>query len=201
MKSTLFVLATVFIMACGGSSGGGSGPAANLDGFDSQDAGNGISYVEKKDASGNLLESGYIANGSKSGNWMTYYNGKDAGRIKTIASYTNGILNGPYFELSTRGQIDSQSDYQANKYHGKVTTYKFGRPLAVKEYKNGNLNGVSIDYYSDGVVQKEINFKDGKQHGTMKWFNEEGDLTMEYEYKNGEKVSGGIVEKKAGEGE
>jgi len=29
----------------------------------------------------------------------------------------------------------------------------------------------------------------------MQYFNEEGDITVEYEYKNGEKVSGGIVEK------
>lgn len=202
MKSILFVLASVLMMSCGGgSTGGASGPAANLEGFDKENAGNGASYVSKKDASGNLLESGYVVNGSKSGNWMTYYSGKDAGRIKTIASYTNGILNGPYFELSTRGQIESQTDYQSNKYHGMVTTYKFGRPLTEKMYKNGNLDGVSTDYYSDGVIQKEINFKDGKQHGTMKWFNEEGELTMEYEYKNGEKVSGGIVDANSGDGE
>ena len=36
-------------------------------------------------------------------------------------------------------------------------------------------------------------FKDGKPHGKMSFYDEEK-LIMEYEYKNGEKVSGGIVE-------
>ncbi len=192
MKSTLFVLATLVLFACGGS-GGGGGVTANLDGFDSESAGNGVSVATKKDGSGNLIEKGYLANGAKSGMWMTYYTDKDAGRIRTIASYSNGVLNGPYLELSNRGQIETEVNYLNNKYHGTVTNYKFGRPTAVKNYKNGELDGVSIDYFSDGDIQKEINFKGGKQHGTMKWFNEDGQVTMEYEYKNGEKISGGIV--------
>ncbi len=192
MKSTIFVFAIAMLVACGNSSTG-SGPMANLDGFEKIDAGNGTKQVIKKDAEGNLLESGFIINGSKSGTWITYYTAKDAGRMKTLASYTNGILNGPYFEFNNRGQIESESNYMDNKYHGKVVSYKFGRPLTEKTYERGELNGLSSDYYSDGVIQKEINFKNGKQHGSMKWYNEEGKMTMQYEYKNGEKVSGGIV--------
>ena len=99
MKSTLFVLATIFLVACGGT-GGGGGVTANLDGFDSESAGNGVSIATKKDGAGNLMEKGYLSGGAKSGMWMTYYTDKDAGRIRTIASYSNGILNGPYLELS-----------------------------------------------------------------------------------------------------
>jgi len=196
MKTILFVCTALFFVACGSSSsGGGGGIAANLDGFNTQSAGSGIDVATKSDGEGNLLEKGYLANGQKSGMWMTYYGGNDLGRIKTIASYTNGILNGPYFELSNRGQIEKEVNYVNNKYDGAFTLYKFGRPTSIKNYKGGELNGTSTDYYSDGKVQKEVNFSNGKQHGNMKWYNEEGEVTMEYEYKNGEKVSGGIVKK------
>ncbi len=192
MKSTIFVFALAMLIACG-NSGTSSGPLANLDGFEKIDAGNGTKQVIKKDGDGNLLESGFTYNGSKTGAWLTYFTGKDAGRMKTMASYTSGILNGPYFEFNNRGQIESESNYVDNKYHGKVISYKFGRPLIVKTYSRGELNGLSTDYYSDGVVQKETNFKNGKQDGSMKWYNEDGKMTMQYEYKNGEKVSGGII--------
>ena len=195
MKTTLFICALFCLVGCGGSSSSGGGPQANLDGFTKVDAGNGVTQVSKKNDSGELMESGFVIGGSKSGNWITYHKGKDAGRIKTTASYTNGILNGPYFEFNNRGQIETESNYMNNKYHGQVVTYKFGRPLTIKTYNKGNLDGLSTDYYSDGVVQKEINFKGGKQDGSMKWYNEEGKVTMEYEYKNGEKVSGGMVGK------
>ncbi len=195
MKCILFSLATIFLVACGGNSGGGAsgGATTNLDGYTTDNAGGGVTVAFKKDADGNFTERGYLSGGQKSGVWMTYHTGKDAGRVKSIASYTNGILNGPYYELNNRGQIESETNYKNNKYDGQVVTYKFGRALSVKNYKDNVLNGLSTDYYTDGVVQKEINFKNGKQHGSMKWYNEEGEMTMEYEYKNGEKVSGGIV--------
>lgn len=196
MKSILFVIATICLVACGGSSGGGGGVAANLDGFTSENAGSGVTKSFKKDAEGNLIESGNLLNGQKSGMWITYYDGKDAGRMKTLASYTKGILNGPYLKLNTRGQIDAEVNYMNNKYHGKTVNYKFGRPTSIKNYKENQLDGTSTDFYSDGVIQKEVNFKGGKQHGNMKWYNEDGQVTMEYEYKNGEKVSGGIVDTK-----
>jgi len=192
MKSILFVLVTILLVACGGSAGGG-GATAKLDGFKTENTGNGVSKAVKMDDSGNMLEHGYLVNGAKSGMWMTYYGDKDAGRIRTIASYANGILNGPYLELSNRGQIETEVNYLNNKYHGTITNYKFGRPTAIKTYKDGQLDGTSTDFFSDGDIQKEVNFKDGKQHGNMKWYNEDGQVTMEYEYKNGEKVSGGIV--------
>jgi len=195
MKSTLFVLITMMLMGCGAGSSGGGGAVADLDGFQTENVGNGITKAFKTNTQGELSESGFLSNGKKSGVWMTYFSGKEAGRVKTMAAYTDGILNGPYYTMSNRGQIESEANYQNNQYHGKVLTYKFGRPQTDKMYKNGKLDGLSTDYYSDGVVQKEIYFKNGKQDGTMKWYNEEGELTMEYIYKNGEKVSGGIVEK------
>ena len=43
-------------------------------------------------------------------------------------------------------------------------------------------------------MQKEIGFKNDVQHGIYKYYDKDGIVIMEYEYDNGKKVSGGIVE-------
>ena len=190
MKQLLFYVAILGFMSCNSSGGGGATTA--LDGYLSENIGSNVTKAYKKVA-GVPTELGFLTGGVKNGVWMTYYDGEEAGKIKTLASYTNGVLNGPYYEFNNRGQIETEVNYVNGLYDGIVSNYKFGRPTATKSYKANELNGPSYDYYGDGKLQKETNFKDGKQHGIMTWFNEEGKKTMEYEYKNGEKISGGIV--------
>jgi antitoxin component YwqK of YwqJK toxin-antitoxin module len=191
MKHLLFFVALLGLVSCNSSGGGGA--AAPLEGYQTENVGGGVTKAFKKDASGNFSEVGFLVNGVKNGAWMTYYDGEEAGKIKTYASYSNGALNGPYYEYNNRGQIETEVNYANNQYDGIVSSYKFGRPTVTKTYKANELNGPSYDYFGDGKLQKETNFKDGKQHGIMTWYNEEGRKTMEYEYKNGTKISGGIV--------
>ncbi len=40
----------------------------------------------------------------------------------------------------------------------------------------------------------EAEYVDGFQHGMYRFYGEDGDVQLEYEYKNGEKVTGGIVQ-------
>ena len=56
------------------------------------------------------------------------------------------------------------------------------------------MDGPFAIYNDRGNLQRRGNFKNGKQHGLLQYFDEEGNVTLEYEYKNGEKVGGGIVE-------
>jgi len=63
-------------------------------------------------------------------------------------------------------------------------------------YVNGDLDGAMTEYDSRGNLQRITNFKEGKPHGDMLFYDEEGTLMMEYKYKNGEKISGGIIENK-----
>ena len=61
-------------------------------------------------------------------------------------------------------------------------------------YKDGELHGMYRVYYKrDGKLQSEAEYKNGVQDGVYRFFNEEGAITLEYQFKNGEKVSGGIV--------
>ncbi len=193
MRIILFLFSIAFFASC--NSGGGGGASADLAGFETESAGNGVTKAYKVDSNGKMKEQGFVSGGKRNGVWMSYYDGEDAGKVKSLASYSNGALNGPYFELDNRGQIKAEVNYTNNMYDGESTTYKYGRKTSLKTYKKNKLDGLSIEYFQDGKVQKEINFKDGKQHGTMKWYSDKGEVTMQYEYKNGEKISGGMVEK------
>lgn len=184
------------LVACNGTVN--SGATATLEGYETEIIpGTNVTLAVKKDADGNLIEKGYISNGKRNGIWLTYYDGNHAGKVKSIASYSDGILNGPYYELSNRGQIEKEINYANNQYEGKYAVYKYGRVTQEASYSGNQLNGAFKEYYNDGKVQKEINYKDGKQHGLMRYYNEDGDVTVEYEYKNGEKIRGGMVEKNA----
>ena len=192
MRFLLFVITTVALFSCGNSSNGGGGAAMNLDGFISEDLGGGVTRVYKKSGD-DFSEIGFLSGGVKNGVWVTYYDGKEVGKIKTATSFSNGQLNGPHYEFNNRGQIDIETNYANGQKHGRYAKYKFGRPNEEKNFANDKLDGTSTTYFQDGTVQQITNFKNGLQDGEMKWYNEEGKLVMEYEYKKGEKVSGGMV--------
>lgn len=143
-------------------------------------------------ADGSLQEQGYVQNGKKTGTWISYY--VEKGIPKTVTSYADGNLDGLFIQFNERGQIQARTNYKLNQYDGLAMTYKFGRPVMESNYKDGQLEGLSRNYNENtGKLQSETEFKAGQQHGTHKVYNEEGQIIMEYVYKNGKKVSGGIV--------
>ena len=193
MRSILIAAILISMISCGG--GGSTGAVAKLDGYDTSKIGNSnVTVATKKNSGNELVEKGYLANGKRNGMWLTYYTGDYAGVIKSITSYSDGMLNGPYVELSNRGQIDKEVNYAMNEYNGRYVEYKFGRIVKEANYKGNLLDGASKDYFQNGKIQKEINYKGGKQHGLMRYYNEEGKVTVEYQYENGNKISGGMVE-------
>lgn len=188
----LAFLMALMLSACGG--GGSAVPvSANLEGYTvTQLKGTNASVAEKYDANGKKVESGYVINGNKSGQWTRY----DAdGKIRFVVNYIDGLKNGDELSFNTRGQIENRTSYRNDVLDGIAGTYKNGRPTQEVSYKDGQFDGPTRKYFNNGKLQQEINFKNGKQHGAYKYFDEEGNITLEYEYKNGEKVSGGIVEK------
>lgn len=199
MRSIIIVLFALFTISCSNNSGASG--VESLDGYIIEKIdGSNVTMAVKKNAQGEIIEKGYLHDGIRNGVWLSYYEGEHAGKIKSIASYSGGALNGPYLELSNRGQIETEVNYANNQYNGKYAVYKFGRPQTVSTYKDNQLNGVYQEFSSRGNLQKEINYKDGKQHGMMRYYNEDGEVMVEYEYKNGEKVSGGMVTN-SGDGE
>ncbi|TXF87867.1 hypothetical protein FUA23_17050 [Neolewinella aurantiaca] len=149
--------------------------------------------VERRDPQGRVIEQGFILNGNKHGTWTTYT--IDSKAPKTIMSYIEGALNGPYIEMDDMGRFALIANYKANVLDGPYGKYKIGRPELIANYVDGQLDGVMAEYdYRSNKIKQEVNYKMGKKHGPMRYFNEEGKITLEYVYENDERVSGGIVE-------
>lgn len=197
MKYFLLIFSILSFYSCGG---GGNAPSvgapstnADLAGFtEAAMSGSNAVYNEKKNGAGGMSESGFTVNGKKNGPWMTYH--EKNGRIKTMTSWVDGQLNGPTLTFSDRGQIEIKSEYKAGQFDGVVETYKFGRVEKSTPYVNGKIQGLYEEFNQKGKLLKQIEFNNGVQDGAMKYFDDEGNITVEYIYKNGEKVSGGIVE-------
>ena len=167
---------------------------SEMEGFFTEEVpGTELIRVFREDGDGNILEDGFLKNGVKQGPWLSYE------RVfiypKSLMHYENGVVNGIYMEFTTSGQVALQAVYRNNKLHGPWSRYKGGRMEASAYYKEGQLHGVYKEFMPlFGRLQKEINYKDGKQDGLYRYYDDEGRITMEYMYKDGEKVSGGIVD-------
>lgn len=186
----LFTLLTV--ISCG-KSPVPNGNTYDLRGYDvAKVKGTNTEFAVQKSESGALISEGMVTNGVQNGIWVTYFEG-DENKMKTIANYVNGSMNGPYMEMNNRGQLEKRITYLNNQIHGLYSEYKFGRPLKEYNYDSGILDGLSKEYNDRGKLVKETNYKQGQLHGTIKQYDEGGALILEYEYKNGEKISGGIV--------
>lgn len=166
--------------------------STNLKGFMSSKIANDAGEkVTKTDASGNVLELGTLVNGKKNGSWTTYYPNKEKA-IKTLASYVNDELNGVFLTFSNRGQLETLTTYANGVYDGYYAKYKFSNIIESGTFINGKIEGVLKKFYDNSKIQMEAHYKNGVQHGNYKYFDNTGNVTMEFEYANGEKISGGV---------
>ncbi len=198
----LFGFFTLF-SACGngGGLGNGSGATVDTNNFELTDIpGSDYKKAVKKDGDGRILQEGTLLDGKKFGTWITYYPEKQIPR--TISNFVNGLFNGPYMELNNRGQIEMMAGYKNNALDGEYVKFKNGKAKEKAGYKNGKMDGTYISFFDDykhsDQVQKEFNYKNGELDGTYRFYDEEGNMTLEYLYKKGKKIRGGIVEAKTG---
>jgi len=163
----------------------------NLKGYTLSPLGNDFQYAEKRDTNGNLLSTGFLYQGKKTGTWTEYSNG----RVRKVESYINGLLNGPVLHINDRNDLTKVEHYRNGKLHGLVAEYKFSRPLYELHYKDDKLHGKATYYFSNnGKVQKVLHYKMGKLHGDVDYYNDKGQHIMHYVYKNGKKISGEILQ-------
>lgn len=141
-----------------------------------------------------VIETGFYLNGLPQGTWK-FFNPLKKDFPEKVINYHQGVMQGLYLEINERGQITLKANYLNNELHGTWGSYKFGRPLKTATYVNGQLDGPYREYTATrGTVQREIYYKMGKEHGSYRYFDEDGNVTVEYQYENGEKIGGGIVE-------
>lgn len=200
MKYAILLSLVIMLFACGTKSntaGTSEEPAVvSSDGYQLEPVeGTDLMKAEKYDPDGKLLEKGFFLNNLPEGTWYYYEHVRSNEFPKRVANYHQGVLNGPYLELTENGTISLQAYYLNNELTGHWGTYKFGRPLKTADYQNGILNGAYKEFSpTTGKLTKEISYKDGKEDGPYRFYNDSGEVTVEYTYENGEKVSGGIIE-------
>ena len=199
MMRILFLAASiVFFSACSNDSAavGAEAGTEQFDGagYSSEDIpGTQYKRVTKRGVDNTMQEEGMVRNGVREGTWIIYH--PDGIFPEKIITYADGKYNGPYIEFNERGQLELRATYMNNVLDGPWGKYRFGRPETEASYKNGKFDGAYKEYdIQSGKLVKEVNYKEGKQHGMLRFFNEAGEVTLEYEYKDGEKVAGGIVE-------
>ncbi len=201
MKYLIFLVMPFLVLACGESNK--PKPAAttaegDIDPFDPANytlepvPGSDIQLAIKRSEEGELREMGHTINGKRTGTWTLYAN--DTIRPRKIVNYIDGKKNGLYTEMSEAGYIDIITYFKDNKLDGSWAKYRFGRPVQTAEYKNGELHGAQREFrLNDGKITKEAHFKNGKLDGPFRHFNEKGEVTLQYEYKDGVKVGEGVV--------
>ncbi len=167
--------------------------ALNLSGYKLSDIdGSEVQYGFQLGINGSMASEGMLTNGVQNGMWLTYFPDEE-NKVQSISNYVNGTMNGPYIEMNNRGQIEKRITYINNKIHGLYSEFKFGRPSKEFMYDNGTLDGISKEYNDRGKLIKQTSYKQGKLHGEIIQYDDDGAIILKYEYKNGEKVSGGIV--------
>lgn len=162
---------------------------ADLAGFELTPVAGSEFFLATKMADSIKVQEGYVLNGRKNGLWLDYA----AGNISLIQHFIEGKLNGPVLAMDARGQVTSRAEYRDGILNGLKATYKFGRPQEEIPYVNGKIEGVMKKYYTNNKLMEEAEYKNNVQDGYYRHYNEEGVIDLEYLYKNGEKVSGGIV--------
>ncbi len=194
----VFISLTFFACSGGGGSSSSSANAAagtgGLQGFTLVDnPASNTQRASKTDANGVLIEQGEALNGKRVGTWMTYYDGKKAGVVKSSTSYVNDVIQGTHLKFDNIGRTELRSSYSNGQLHGPYIEYKYGKPVKESNYNNGQLDGMYRTYYQNGTKQQETEYSNGKKNGRSVFYNENEEIIMDYQYKNDEKVSGGAV--------
>lgn len=191
MKNWLYLGLVCAIAACNNTSSP-TVATVNTEGYSTETlAGTDAVRMYKTDATGVLLEEGYMKDSKKIGAWITY----SEGNVKSITTYLDGVLNGVYVELDNQKRMIAQTGYKNGDFHGRAMRFKFGRPLEEFNYKDGQLDGFYRKHFdNNGKIRQEDEYANGVRNGASRLFDEDGNVIMMYTYKNGEKVSGGVVD-------
>ncbi len=142
--------------------------------------------TETKDATGKVLSSGYLLDGMKESSWLEYY---DTGVIKTLTTYYHDKKEGVAIEFTNNGSVSKRSMYHNDVREGEYKEYNYGNVHEERTYVNGKIDGTVRIYYDTNLkLMEESMYKNGVRDGVSKWYDQNGNLTIQYNYKNGELV-------------
>jgi antitoxin component YwqK of YwqJK toxin-antitoxin module len=132
------------------------------------------------------------------------------GKIKKLVNYSEGLLDGDFFEFNQHGEILLLGSYFEDQKVGEWNSfYSDGTKKSDFFYEKGLLSGITKNYYPDGTVaelislnsgqldgayqsffqngikQKEVLFQDGKEHGDFILYYPDGKISAKGEFEKG----------------
>jgi len=143
----------------------------------------GLVHVVVRDGE-NITKEGDYFNGLEHGTIIEY---TADGQIQSATNFYLGEQFGTTI-LFKNNQIESKSNYQKGQLHGNYKKFDRRNVIEDKNYINGSLQGWKRKYYKNGTLMEEAYYEAGQLNGIAKWYNQEGELTIAYEYNNGELV-------------
>lgn len=82
------------------------------------------------------------------------------GKLRTIAEYKNGKVDGRVRKFYDDGKIYMDAKYENGFKNGKCTYYYTnGKPYTVTDYINGYKDGIEKTYYEEGGLMAESRFR------------------------------------------
>lgn len=149
----------------------------------------GLILAELRNIDNQVIEQGYFLNGEKHGTWVKY--SPDAKRVEEMTGYIQGQVEGMTIKLNKTGQLSERAFYKQNKLDGLYQKYEYGKLKMEAHYNKGVLDGRVTKYINfSNKVLSEADYKNGQLHGIFRHYDDEGNVTLEYEYADGEKISG-----------
>jgi antitoxin component YwqK of YwqJK toxin-antitoxin module len=122
----------------------------------------------------------------------------------SIEFYITGLINTIAYLNDTASKAFIEVKYYENGNISSVDTANLGKRIFADYYPNGQLQMLGYEYnaiwwqvgkwqewYENGVLKREYFFNEdipNQKEGTWKWWDEQGHLIKEEEYKNGELI-------------
>ena len=172
---------------------------------------NGQAHIEETyriDHKGRSVQHGvatYFFENGRTNIQVTYANGKRngpltewnalTGTIIRQGNFTNDLEAGKWTWWQPTGEKLSECTYKAGKIVGKKISWFNGKPAVEETYNVAGELVQSISWHqSEKSEQQKMakrgTFKDGKKHGKWTYWNEDGTIKADGEWKNGKPWSG-----------
>ncbi|MEM6724030.1 MAG: hypothetical protein AAF598_08330 [Bacteroidota bacterium] len=140
-------------------------------------------------AENQMIDQGLLNNGRKHGAWLNYTDTYNRQNLNTVYNYIDGTKHGPYLIMDNGASLKETGTYYEGQLHGTRTVFARGKIVETVNFQKGQLHGLTTRFYDDGKTKKEEgNYLNGKRDGIHKWFDQEGQVIIEYTYKDGEQV-------------
>jgi antitoxin component YwqK of YwqJK toxin-antitoxin module len=105
------------------------------------------------------------------------------GNIETIDNYKNDSLNGISLKYEENGVLISEISYKNGKKNGIIKQYfSDGSPFITGKYANDQYDGKWEYFDMEGFLVGEGNFKNGT--GVLMGYDNNGNITRKVHYKN-----------------